>query len=87
MKLFSALLGFSQASAFYVNEHVEGYCKATGYVNAHPGTEYINTAGGKRFEKFAGIYFICGLNKPFTFVENVFVISGERAIFIINGSP
>lgn len=42
MKLFSALLGFSQVSAFDVNEHVEGYCKATQYVNAHPGTEYIN---------------------------------------------
>ena len=43
MKIFGALFGFSQVNAFDVNEHVEGYCKATEYVNAHPGPDYISS--------------------------------------------
>jgi len=56
MKIFGALFGFSQVNAFDVNEHVEGYCKATEYVNAHPGPDYISS--GKRRIESGGI---CGL--------------------------
>ena len=85
MKLFGAILGLSKVSAFDVNEHVEGYCKATEYVNAHPGPEYI--INGKVIIKSAGNRWICGLKKPSTFMENVFVNSVVRTVLIINCSP
>lgn len=61
MKLFSALLGFSQVSAFDVNEHVEGYCKATEYVNAHP-EQYSSLIARLDDDAFRTRWNVCNTN-------------------------